>query len=763
MTSPLYRLPIESLIYVCEDLYDDDKYASLAAFASASRLCYSVASGVLARTIKLTDMRCTASSPSLSEKVARCRLSLERYNNLGQVRRVILEGGAHTPDEFCGQFWACSRRIPTDRPRAIDKGDSEARLDNWISAPPLPEGEHVHLPHPGRLLKEPVDEEYWRPVADLLEKLSGLRDLLYDFEVQFPPCLLRVLHDHHPACRLRIRNFHLRSLSSPSLDPYEKALVSSPCLYGIHLSNEPFADDLDFHGTGDGSVTSYDLPYNAFGGVSADVLSLSDDGSSEGAPADDADNVSDNGDPDDSNPGHDTAADDGESDDGALFSDGGSDDGGLTNLDADADADDGGLYSDGDGDGLHFTDHRFADEAESLRAAKMKAQNAAVMKLVSQSAPNLKEVYLEYPYRSHIPMPSWPQLEAMDQPKKPAVLHSLGVTHGRLRISDMMALGSSFDLSRLSALQLNVMVAEILPFLVSQPLPSLVSLEIRHPPTAPRPGSMRFALFKAFMTGVRERLLSLRVSRLQLISPISVLVCPSLRTLDLADGRHKTRSAEELRSLAAACPLLEHLSVRVSRTAGSPGEAAAYRALAKMKRLREAHLTLDLCERAELRGHAAHLFGEEEDYAEEDAKELALVSGRHFTPECWGPKDARNMLANIAMDEQLVLSIFEAASTGESGRRSNPLASLRIEVTAWQQPVSEYFHSFQEEMVKPWTVKPLYGTDRLVATAVRPPTFARAILCTDENPLFDAFDKLWPGDGAWQDRWSSFALSKESV
>ncbi|KAF2170888.1 hypothetical protein M409DRAFT_51134 [Zasmidium cellare ATCC 36951] len=83
-----------------------------------------------------------------------------------------------------------------------------------------------------------AQDSSWRPVADLLEMLPGVRDLIWTCPQQFPPCLLRSLHEHEPlsSCRLHLRTFSLRSFEThleEIADPHELMLVQSPNLYSI--------------------------------------------------------------------------------------------------------------------------------------------------------------------------------------------------------------------------------------------------------------------------------------------------------------------------------------------------------------------------------------------------------------------------------------------------------------------------------------------------------------------------------------------------
>lgn len=87
-------------------------------------------------------------------------------------------------------------------------------------------------PRPAR-----IQDQSYQPVAALLKAIPALKDLIWTSPRQFPPCLLRVLHDTQQlsACRLHLRTFRLRGLAEKSIatDPYELELVRSSNLYSI--------------------------------------------------------------------------------------------------------------------------------------------------------------------------------------------------------------------------------------------------------------------------------------------------------------------------------------------------------------------------------------------------------------------------------------------------------------------------------------------------------------------------------------------------
>lgn len=82
------------------------------------------------------------------------------------------------------------------------------------------------------------DAGTWDLLVLFLRRLSGLRDLVWTCGNQFPPCLLQVLHQRLPRCRLHIRAFRLRSIQRSEnnlkeMDECELALATSPCLSSV--------------------------------------------------------------------------------------------------------------------------------------------------------------------------------------------------------------------------------------------------------------------------------------------------------------------------------------------------------------------------------------------------------------------------------------------------------------------------------------------------------------------------------------------------
>jgi hypothetical protein len=90
-----------------------------------------------------------------------------------------------------------------------------------------------------------LSEKPWLPLAHLIEKLPGLKDLYFHCHTTLPPCILRPLFSIS-VCRLHITDFSLEGLQQPSssdlTEPLELSandleLITSSLLYAIAFSS----------------------------------------------------------------------------------------------------------------------------------------------------------------------------------------------------------------------------------------------------------------------------------------------------------------------------------------------------------------------------------------------------------------------------------------------------------------------------------------------------------------------------------------------
>lgn len=73
----------------------------------------------------------------------------------------------------------------------------------------------------------------WEPLAGPVKKLTGLTDLFFLCEEVFLRCVLKMLHNRRPTCRLHLSNFSIRCSSMSGTGPYAFQLATSPCLYSL--------------------------------------------------------------------------------------------------------------------------------------------------------------------------------------------------------------------------------------------------------------------------------------------------------------------------------------------------------------------------------------------------------------------------------------------------------------------------------------------------------------------------------------------------
>ncbi|KAK4203621.1 hypothetical protein QBC40DRAFT_274637 [Triangularia verruculosa] len=247
MTLNLIKFPLEILLHICE-LLNHIHEPSLRSFALSNKYCYSVACGLLFRSLTFN-----ITTPSrLRTHVRKCSRLLQRDDAFHHVRRVVLVGDNHfrmasqdndehsddvenadLPDCYRWQLGpAPSIDWDINHQRLLGLPDhSDYNWNAWFS---------------GRIrLDAAYDEDAtWSPLADLLGQLPALVDLIYECPTQFPRCLLKALETKtQNQTRLHIRTFKLRMLEGPSStqtiarDSYELALIKSPCIHSIWLSD----------------------------------------------------------------------------------------------------------------------------------------------------------------------------------------------------------------------------------------------------------------------------------------------------------------------------------------------------------------------------------------------------------------------------------------------------------------------------------------------------------------------------------------------
>ncbi|KAK4225864.1 hypothetical protein QBC38DRAFT_530155 [Podospora fimiseda] len=250
------KLPVELVDKVCNFLYPDD-LPSILDLALASKRYHHIASPWFYRTIRF-DIKRLRTRRRLDLDVAECSALLRKSASFHHVRRLIVAGNLAIKDlsDTDSPFpekppWKLIK-LPVAEPGVSSNSHEPFRDLSWRTQDMYSyrlQYADMHYPSyshvPPKVIgpfscQQTYDlDEGWSKLASLMEQLPGLCQLDWQCLVQFPFCLLKVLHTKLPGCRLYIKHFLLRCLyvadQSLATDPHELDLISSPCLYQIRM------------------------------------------------------------------------------------------------------------------------------------------------------------------------------------------------------------------------------------------------------------------------------------------------------------------------------------------------------------------------------------------------------------------------------------------------------------------------------------------------------------------------------------------------
>lgn len=120
--------------------------------------------------------------------------------------------------------------------------DDRARFVRFLKVTGSVSSEDTPPMHPRPSREHIIDKQrqsgVWLPLARLLSRLMGLKDLSYQGDSPIPPSVLSALHHHCPTSRLHMPKFSLPSLIYPpgdlrDIDADDLVLATSPCLYSL--------------------------------------------------------------------------------------------------------------------------------------------------------------------------------------------------------------------------------------------------------------------------------------------------------------------------------------------------------------------------------------------------------------------------------------------------------------------------------------------------------------------------------------------------
>jgi hypothetical protein len=223
-------LPLEILQHIA--VYVEIAHRpSLNAFSLTSKTCHKASLFLVFRQISIA----VHDGEGLRRDVDRLIGALSRTDSSRHVRQITIKGALTLNANKTKEGYA------RGTPWLVTSG-----LDEVLDEEPVDYG-CLYAVYDEPVIKASSEEDMaWAPVVNFLQtKTTHLKDLVYDCQSQFPPSLLRVLHEQHPTCRLHHLTFRFRTLLWGVPFPYEMELATSPCLYRVKLATAPRDTDGD--------------------------------------------------------------------------------------------------------------------------------------------------------------------------------------------------------------------------------------------------------------------------------------------------------------------------------------------------------------------------------------------------------------------------------------------------------------------------------------------------------------------------------------
>jgi hypothetical protein len=217
---PLLSLPLEILQHIA--VYVGIAHRpSLYAFGMTSKACHKASVFLLFRQISIT----VHDREGLRRDVDRLIKTISRTDSSHYVQHITIQGALKLNAKKTEEGY--SRIMPW----LVTSGLIEILDEESISY----HGLYAVYDEP--VIKKSSEEDMaWAPLVNFLQANTHLKDLVYDCQSQFPPSLLRVLHEQHPQCRLHHLSFRFRTLLWGVPYPYEMELATSPSLYKVKLA-----------------------------------------------------------------------------------------------------------------------------------------------------------------------------------------------------------------------------------------------------------------------------------------------------------------------------------------------------------------------------------------------------------------------------------------------------------------------------------------------------------------------------------------------
>lgn len=223
-------LPLE-IVQQMADCVETVHRPSLFGFSLASKACHSAAAFLIFRKISIT----IHDHDGLRRDADRLVEALARTDSARYVQSITINGALHLSGKKTAMY---------------DPNDCWLRrcglAEILVDEEQMDFSRQYVVYDEGVIEKSSEEDMAWAPVVSLLQAIPYLKDLIYDCQSQFPPSLLRTLHEQHPQCRLHHLTFRFRTLLWGVPYPYEMELATSPSLYRVKATCAYQDSDGDF-------------------------------------------------------------------------------------------------------------------------------------------------------------------------------------------------------------------------------------------------------------------------------------------------------------------------------------------------------------------------------------------------------------------------------------------------------------------------------------------------------------------------------------
>ncbi|KAF2663624.1 hypothetical protein BT63DRAFT_429908 [Microthyrium microscopicum] len=215
-----HSLPLELLQHIVSYVAIAHR-PSLHAFSLTNKACYVASLSLLFRHINIT----VHDREGLRRDVDRLIKAVSRTDSSHLIQQITIKGALRIDSKKNEEGY------DQKKPWTDESGLSDILEEELFDYG----GQYAVYDEPV-IEKSSEEDMAWAPIVSFLQFNTRLKDLVYDCRSQFPPSLLRVLHEQQPQCRLHNLSFRFRTLLWGVPYPYEMELATSPSLYRVRVA-----------------------------------------------------------------------------------------------------------------------------------------------------------------------------------------------------------------------------------------------------------------------------------------------------------------------------------------------------------------------------------------------------------------------------------------------------------------------------------------------------------------------------------------------